>query len=135
MKFRMVDRIVAVQEHYIETVKAVSFEEFNLLEPWGRRGPLPESLILQVAVESAALLVAHRSGWMHTGVLDEMEGVRFERESRPGDVLRCRVSADATGFAFAIAADTPVCSGVVRLREMSLKDCYDRDAFVLAWRR
>lgn len=135
MKLRLVDRILSVDDSSLETEKAISFEEFSLLEPWGRKGAFPESLLLQVAVESAALLVAHRTGRGSIAVLEEVLSMRFAGETRPGDVLRCRVVAEASGR-YVFEMDTKrgcLASGGLRLREVELERCFDPEAFALTW--
>ena len=135
MKLRLVDRILAVDDASIETEKAISFEEFSLLKPWGRKGAFPESLLLQVAVESAALLVVHRTGRTSIAVLQGVLSMRFEGETRLGDVLRCRVVAEASGRTV-FEMDTKrgrLASGELRLREVDLERCFDTEAFALTW--
>ena len=130
MKFRFVDRIFAGGADAIQTEKAISFEEFSLLKPWGRKGAFPESLLLQVAVESAAHLVTRRSGGARTAVLEEAEGVRFEWETKPGEVLRCRVEALVSSrYAFEISTEQGrLASGTLFLRELPLEACFDPEA-------
>ncbi len=133
MKFRMVDRILDCDERSIRTRKTVSFEEFSLLKPWGRKGAFPESLLLQVAVESAALLLARRSSHTRTGVLSSVEELRFERETRPGAVLQCDVEVMEPGFVFHIEDQHgPLAAGRLGLQELPLSQLFDPETFGLA---
>jgi 3-hydroxymyristoyl/3-hydroxydecanoyl-(acyl carrier protein) dehydratase len=134
MKFRMVDRILACSEMRIRTRKTVSFEEFSLLKPWGRKGTFPETLVLQVAVESASLLAAYRSGQTRIGVLEWVEDLRFAQETRPGAVLDCEVNADQSDFEFRIEVQgSLLASGRLGLRELPLAETYDPAIFALQW--
>ena len=134
MKFRLLDRIMNCDATRLAAVKAISFEEFDLLAPWGRRGVFPESLILQTAVEAAGVLLAIQSGFASFGVLSEIAEARFHRGTEPGDVLRIEVRAEERcggEFSFVIAiGDDLLADGRVRLVGLPLESCYgDRDSF------
>jgi 3-hydroxymyristoyl/3-hydroxydecanoyl-(acyl carrier protein) dehydratase len=135
MRFRLVDRILATEPDAIETLKTISFEEFSLLKPWGRKGAFPESLMLQMAVESASMLMAHRSRRQCLGVLDELQEVRFHAVTRPGEVLRCRVEGIGETFAFQIHGHAELLvSGSLAMRAHPLKEAFEPEAFDLQWK-
>jgi hypothetical protein len=134
MKFRMVDRILDCQADLIRTRKTVSFEEYSLLKPWGRKGAFPETLVFQVAVESASLLLAHRSGRTRVGLLEEVEALRFARESRPGAVLDCEVTFENDHYVFRIQDHgVLLASGNLRLKDFPLAEAHDSEVFALRW--
>jgi 3-hydroxymyristoyl/3-hydroxydecanoyl-(acyl carrier protein) dehydratase len=84
----MVDRITRFEPWAaIEGRKAVSFEEYSLLKPFGRNGSFPESLLLECCVESARWLVTASSGFTQTSILSEVREFRIEREVGMGDSL------------------------------------------------
>ena len=131
MRFRLVDRILEEAPGRIRTQKTISFEEFSLLKPWGRKGAFPETLLLQVAVESAALLL-NTGDAARTGVLEGVDDVRFLRETRPGSVLECVVNAEGDAFRFTLADPWgPLASGLLSLSPLPLESCLDPEAFVL----
>jgi 3-hydroxymyristoyl/3-hydroxydecanoyl-(acyl carrier protein) dehydratase len=131
MKFRLVDRILDVQDTALVALKTISFEESNLLEWWGRRGVFPESLVLQTAVEAAAALLSVRSGFRTLGLLSEVDDVSFHRQTQPGDVLRIETELTAgpdSTFLFRITASGgPVADGRLQLVPKELESLLDRD--------
>lgn len=134
MKFRMVDRILACEEGRIETRKTVSFEEYSLLKVWGRKGALPETLLLQVAVESASLLLSSQSQRRQLGVLEWVEELRFHSETQPGSVLRCEVRMEADAFIFSLEDQRgPVASGRLGLQSLPLSEYFRPENFDLQW--
>lgn len=137
MKFRLIDKITGFKKYeWIETVKAISLEEYSLLEPWGRKGAFPETLILQIAVESAALFAAASSEFRWIGLLDTVEEVRFLSETAPGDVLHTRVRAENSGrrFGFVISAsEKTIARGGFVSRPVPLADFYSENDFRIIW--
>ncbi len=137
MKFRLIDKITGFKKHeWIETVKAISLEEYSLLEPWDRKGAFPETLILQIAVESAALFAAASSEFRWISVLDSVEQVRFLAETAPGDVLNARVRAEngGQGFTFTISASgKTIAGGGFGGRPVPLADFYSKNDFRIMW--
>ncbi len=86
MKWRFLDRIDKLEPcRSITGRKAVSLEEYDLLVPFGRKGVLPESLLLECAVAAGRWLACVSSDFRSTALLAEAETFRFERAPGPGD--------------------------------------------------
>jgi 3-hydroxymyristoyl/3-hydroxydecanoyl-(acyl carrier protein) dehydratase len=111
MRWRLVDRVDRFEGwRLIAGRKAVSLEEYSLLEPLGRRGVLPESLVLACCVEMARWLAAASSGFELTGALESVENMNFARQARPGAALE--ICAETTRSGDALRADCVVrCGG------------------------
>jgi len=96
MRWRFVDRVT----HYepwqaIEGRKAVSLEEYLLLDRLGRRGVLPESLVMECCVDLVRWLAMASSGFAIGALLAEAEAFAFDCPARMGRLLQ--VSARVTG--------------------------------------
>jgi hypothetical protein len=88
MKWRFADSIESFDAwKSIQGIKTVSLEEYSLLEPLGRKGPLPESLILESCVHLSRWLVAASSCFRESCMLEEVRHFAFERGAGTGDVL------------------------------------------------
>ena len=141
MKFRLVDRIISIDKgRHIATQKAVSFEEFSLLKPWGRKGAFPETLILQFAVESACLLVAFTSGFQSICVLEEMVVAHFISHTVPGDILLGDIELvvlDQTHSRceFGILRENKkIAKGTFIVQTVPLHHCFVPEDYMLMWR-
>jgi len=98
MKFRMVDRILSWDpERGIRGVKAVSFEEYSLKEPFGGPAALPESLLLQSAFELGAWLLIFSSDFKEGGAAMGWEEAKFVTPVGPGERVLLEVTARADG--------------------------------------
>jgi 3-hydroxymyristoyl/3-hydroxydecanoyl-(acyl carrier protein) dehydratase len=92
MRWCFVDRIESYLEwKSITALKAVSFEEFYLLEKQGRQGEFPESLLLETCVEALRWLIVRSSGFQLTSALHTVEAFKLHTPARCGDVLRLTV--------------------------------------------
>lgn len=88
MRWRLVDKITDFEPwRSIGGRKAVSLEEYYLLQPVGREGVLPESLVLECCAELARWLAAASSGFERMAELGGVERFVFERQAVLGDVL------------------------------------------------
>ncbi|HUT35539.1 MAG TPA: hypothetical protein VNE39_18770 [Planctomycetota bacterium] len=88
MRWRFVDKIETLQPWQAATGrKAISYEESSLCEPLGRRGILPESLVLESCVHLVRWLVAASSQFASTCLLGEVERFALLREVGIGDSL------------------------------------------------
>lgn len=96
MRWRFVDKIDSFQPwRSAAGRKAVSLEEYSLGEPFGRKGVLPESLVLESCVQLVRWLVARSSEFRSTCILSEIDGFSLLREVGMGDVLA--VAAEVVG--------------------------------------
>lgn len=92
MRWRFVDKLHGYQQwHALAGTKAVSLEEYNLHEPFGRTGVLPESVVLEACVQVARWLVSRSSDFELTCVLSNVNDFSFDGEAGMGDVLGIRV--------------------------------------------
>ena len=88
MRWHFLDRVIRFEAwKAIEGRKAVSLEEYSLLEPFGRKGCLPESLVIESCVHLARWLVVASSSFEQTCSLSAIERFEFERETVPGSAL------------------------------------------------
>lgn len=92
MKHRGLDRLETwVPRASIVGIKAVSFEEYCLKEAFGGPPALPESLLLQAAVDLAGWLVMLSTDYGRLWWPEECEEARFAARLRPGG--RARLAA------------------------------------------
>lgn len=88
MRWRFADTIDAFEAWVsIHGRKTVSLEEYSLLEPLGRKGSLPESLVVESCVHFSRWLVAASSHFQKSCVLKEIEPFVFDRNTIAGAVL------------------------------------------------
>jgi len=94
MKWRFVDRVAEYSPwKSIYGGKAVSFEEYCLLEPLGRTGEFPRSLLIECAVELSSWLVAVSTGFKSVCVLGGMDC--FETQpTGPASVIDIKIAFD-----------------------------------------
>ena len=89
MKWRFVDRIEQFEQwHSICCIKTVSFEEYSLLERWGRGGEFSAALALEAAVEATRWLAVVSSDFALSATLAEVDSLRIPRTATRGEVLR-----------------------------------------------
>jgi hypothetical protein len=112
MRWRLIDRITRFEAwRAIEGRKAVSLEEYSLLEPLGRKGAFPESLMLESCVHLARWLVAASSGFERLCVASEVERFQIDRGATAGAVLDVSVTvssrhADALRVACGVSSES-----------------------------
>ena len=95
MRWRLVDRIDGFEPwRAIAVRKAVSLEEYSLLEPFGRRGTFPESLVLGSCVEAVRWLVSASSDFALTAVLCQVGEFRWEDQLGMGQVLEISATVE-----------------------------------------
>ena len=88
MRWRFVDKVESLQPWRTATGrKAISFEEFSLCDRLGRKGVLPESLVIESCIHLVRWLVAASSEFTSTCVLSEVERFALRREVGMGDSL------------------------------------------------
>jgi len=142
VRWRFADRITAFEPWArVAGRKAVSLEEYKLLEPLGREGILPESLVLECCVEHVRWLVAASSGFRQTCVLEEVEEFKFAGEAGMGAVLEVEAELSETRRDGPIEAACRItCSGralaVGRLRVglVPLAEGFDPELTESLWR-
>ena len=89
MKFRLVDKITSWDRwRSITGIKAVSFEEYSLKEPFGEKARLPEMLLLESFLQLGNWLVVLSSDFQQMGMLARITEVRFHDYLLPGQRLQ-----------------------------------------------
>ena len=142
MRWRFTDRVERFEPwRAIETRKAVSLEEYSLLERFGREGAFPESLVLECCVEAARWLVAASSGFDQAGVLEAVESFAFSGPAGMGDALEIKVAlAGPAGQpplqldCRVTAAGRTVAAGRIAVGLVPLAEGFDRDWVGGLWR-
>lgn len=88
MRWHFMDKVVRFEPwKAIEGRKTISLEEYSLLEPFGRKGSFPESLVVESCVHLARWMVAVSSAFEQTCILSAIDQFGFERETSPGSTL------------------------------------------------
>ena len=154
MRWRFLDRVDEFEPwERISGRKAISLEEYSLLERLGRPGSFPESLVLETCVELVRWLVAASSGFTWSCVLTEVDGFRVERETGPGEVLELGATVERRpstplravslsngeegGLRLACrveSAGRPVAAGVIGMNLTSLEEGFDPKRVEGIWR-
>jgi hypothetical protein len=141
MRWCFVDRIESCLEwKSITACKAVSFEEFHLLEKLGRQGEFPESLLLETCVEALRWLIVCSSGFQLSAALHSIDAFSLYTPARGGDVLRLAVTIDGRSSDCVSAFCTVLCSranlaeGKISVKTMALDACFDRSLLQGAWK-
>ena len=85
MKFRLVDKILDWTPYgRIRGLKAVSFEEYCLKEPFGDEPRLPETLLLESFLQLGNWLLLLSSDFQTMGVAVRLSEIHFHGYLRPG---------------------------------------------------
>lgn len=120
--------------------KAVSLEEYYLLQPLGREGVFPESLCLECCVEVARWLVATSSEFRTTCALAEAAGFTFRKRAVPGDTLDIAISVvrrDESGLTAecrVICCNDEAAQGRITVEFLPLKDSFDAGLLSGMWK-
>lgn len=141
MRWRFVDRVARFEAWAaIEGRKAISFEEYSLLKPFGRKGFFPETLALESCVELVRWLVAASSGFQQATVLSQVEDFRFEREVGMGEALQMsatitqRDEKELRIECSISSAGQPVGRGALSVAMQPLAEGFDRECVETMWR-
>ena len=141
MRWRLVDRITAFEPWArIAGRKAASLEEYSLLERLGRPGEVPETLLLESAVQLAAWLTIRSSEGRQTALLEAVSDLTFSGRVGAGGAFetRARVERREEGrLEVAWESDAegkPLCSGRMTLSVVPLADFCDPGRIEPLWR-
>jgi hypothetical protein len=141
MRWQMLDRVETFSPWSSATGrKAISFEEYGLLKPFGRMGVLPETLVLETGVQLARWVVMASSSFQETCVLDDVTDFGFLSQPSLGAVLRVAVvfsdrSHDQVPAKCHIEADgVTLAEGDLTLSIMPMAEHIERDLAALTWR-
>jgi 3-hydroxyacyl-[acyl-carrier-protein] dehydratase len=99
MKFHLVDRIRSIEPgRRIVTEKALSLAEEYLADHFPAFPVLPGVLMIEAMVQSAAWLVRVAQEFAHSVViLRAVRNVKYASFVRPGNILRCELTAMEIG--------------------------------------
>ncbi len=115
MRWRLLDKVLQLEPWKSACgLKAVSFEEYVLYEPFGREGVLPESLVVESCVELIRWLVAESSDFEMTCLLEEVAEFEFSGEAGMGESLEIRATIVANESS-RLVADCSVAVGEHRI--------------------
>jgi hypothetical protein len=141
MRWRFVDRVTAFRPWLsISGLKAVSLEEYYLLEPLGREGVLPESLVAECCVELARWLVIASSSFSQSARLSEIVGFEAHQEVTMGDVievqavLQRRTARTVSVQCTSVTGGMSKASGTLRLVLIPAADALEQDEAEECWR-
>jgi hypothetical protein len=141
MRWYFVDRIESYKEwKSLTACKAVSFEEFHLLENQGRQGEFPESLLLETCVEALRWLIIGSSGLQLSAVLHSIENFSLDMPARCGDVLSLMTAIVEHSTDYVSAFCTTSCSrgrlaeGKIQVKTIPLDTSFDRSLIQATWK-
>jgi hypothetical protein len=141
MRWHFVDRIDSYLEWKSLTArKAVSFEEFHLLEKQGRQGELPESLLLETCVESLRWLIIRSSEFQLLAVLHAIDAFSIDTPACCGDVLSITVTIDELARDIIVASCAVFCArgnlaeGKISVKTLPLDAYDDRSLLQETWK-
>jgi len=140
MRWRFVDRIEAFQPWtLLRGRKSISLEEYCLLEPLGRKGVFPETLVLESCIHLGRWLVMKSSDFEKTCLLSEVREFAFANECGMGHTLEMtlRVQKKEEGSIEAEFEATEggrlICRGALILGFMSLGKLIDPETMKATW--
>jgi len=132
MRWRLIDKVVQLEAwESAGGVKAVSFEEYALREPFGREGTLPETMAMESCVELIRWLVAHSSDFELTCFLQEVSGFSFRHEAGMGDTLDLRATvidrdeATLTAECTIAVQEREIATGTIRVCLVPMAESFD----------
>jgi hypothetical protein len=124
---------------FLKGRKAISLEEYCLLEPLGRKGVFPETLVLESCVHLGRWLVMKSSDFVKIGLLSEVREFSFANECGMEQSLEMsvRVQKKAEGSIEAACEATAegrsICRGVLILDLMELGEFIDPETMRATW--
>ena len=93
MKFRLVDKIISWRPYEsITGIKAVSFEEYSLKDPFGDERRLPETLLLESFLQLGNWLILLSSNFNEMGIVIRLFEVRFHDALKPGECVNMHIN-------------------------------------------
>ncbi|MHC4661096.1 MAG: hypothetical protein ACYS8W_05350 [Planctomycetota bacterium] len=140
MRWRFVDRITELGEwKSISGIKTISLEEYSLLEPFGRKGDFPASLVIECCVELMRWLVLKSSSFEIACVVKEIPEFSFSRAAGIGEVLEVSASVfsrddSSVGCSFSIkSGEDEIGSGRIYSVLIPVASGFDTDALKSMW--
>jgi hypothetical protein len=140
MRWRFVDRIEAFEPWiFLRGRKSISLEEYCLLEPLGRKGVFPETLVLESCTHLGRWLVMRSSNFVKIGLLSEVHEFSFANECGMEQSLEMTVrvqkkeEGSIEAACEATAEGRPICRGVLILGFMGLGELMDPETMRATW--
>ena len=141
MRWRFLDAVTQFEPwHSAAGRKAISLEEYSLLDPLGREGEYPESLVLESAVELVRWLVMKSSSFERTCAVEEVQGFAILYHAGPGDVLEfeakdARRESDRLTMACEVRRHrAPAARGEITVALFPLAGALDPEIAAAAWK-
>ncbi|MHC4252488.1 MAG: hotdog family protein [Planctomycetota bacterium] len=141
MRWRHVDRIDSFEPwKSIRGTKVVSFEDASLHKHFGRRGQLPESLIIEGCVELTRWLVAASSDFKLVAAVSGIEALRFDSPAGLGAVMRMEVLVEdraekTLGVTCRVSeGEREIARGRIEAELSQLVGAFDPEVVIGTWR-
>ena len=92
MRFRLVDKILSLDSgRLIETVKAVSFEEYQLCKRFGIDDQWVPTLLVEAMLQSGNWLIIASSDFTQLGLVVQIKKIDIKRPPKQGERVRFEV--------------------------------------------
>ena len=142
MRWRFLDRIDFFEAwKELRGRKAVSFEEYSLLKPFGRKGAFPESLVLESCVTAVRWLVLRSTEFGRIPLLTEVDRFSFDCEARAGDVLEIEATlldiepAHIAAACSVLVGTRPIATGRLTFQSIEAARLWDPEEARTLWER
>jgi 3-hydroxymyristoyl/3-hydroxydecanoyl-(acyl carrier protein) dehydratase len=107
MRWRFLDRIETFTPWVaLSGIKTISFEEYSLMKPFGRKGEMPELFAIEACVASVQWLVMSSSEFEQTALLVGADNFALSGMAGMGDVLRTQVAVQEKSAKGMVAKST-----------------------------
>ncbi len=141
MRWRFTDKITDFEAwKSIRGIKAVSLEEYSLLEWTGRKGSFPENLVVEACVHLSRWLVAASSQFRQSCLLKEIGPFAFTGNTNAGSALFIAIEAQAKAdnelnvVCDVSGGDRPCGSGKLTLTLVSMRELICPKDMEALWR-
>ena len=107
MRWRFLDKIETFTPWVaLSGIKTVSFEEYSLMKPFGRKGEMPELFAIEACVASVQWLVMSSSEFEQTAQLVGVDNFALSGMAGMGDVLRTQITVQGKNAKGILAEST-----------------------------
>ncbi len=141
MRWRLVDRVDSIDPwKEIAGRKAVSLEEYSLLERFGAEGEIPATMLIGAFAELGRWLFMASSGFEGSALMDGIEGFAIERAPGRGEtaMLTARVAGKTTGGlrleCTGECGGAKIAHGVISMSAAPLGEMQDAEDARIIWR-
>ena len=140
MRWRFLDRVDSFEPWVsLKGRKALSFEEYSLLKPFGDKGIMPASLALASCAAAARWLVTVSSNFEVSCILSEIDGFEVSKRPSMGDVLTINavlMRKDESGLEVKCRGrvlEENILEGVLSFSSVPLAELNDPEVEILTW--